>query len=303
MKINKIPGYIILFICLVFLSIDVKSVDQNLTSLLPGIDDIESWSPVDSAKRYAGDDLFDYINGGADIYLEYGFVEVIAMEYANINNKFVQIEIYQMASNESAYGIYSLNKSPNGEIMEIGNEAVLSDYYMILWKDDYIVNLIGYSSDDETIEGIISLAEIIDIKIENKGTKPGLMGILPEEGLIKNENTFIRGNIGLINNYFFAAENIFGIKEGAIGNYETFRVFIFKYKSEEESRKWFVNAAEAINTLSKYSNYVGDEESFAAVDRRQNSIYCSFFKNYIYVLVGENLSDKDRMIFYIKKNM
>ena len=38
--------------------------------------DIGMWSAEGEPEVYAGDDLFVYINGGAEIYHEYGFVQV-----------------------------------------------------------------------------------------------------------------------------------------------------------------------------------------------------------------------------------
>jgi hypothetical protein len=45
---------------------------QNISSILP--DSIEGWSFPDSSELYVGEDLYRLIDGGADIFLEYGFL-------------------------------------------------------------------------------------------------------------------------------------------------------------------------------------------------------------------------------------
>ena len=293
---------LLVIIIIVFLGFS-KPEDHDLFYYLPKLGEIVDWAPVDSSKRFEGDSLYDYINGGADIYLEYGFIEVIAMDYANIKNKFIQLEIYQMENNESAYGIYSLNKGNEGKSPDIGNEAFLGDYYLIFWKDNFLVTLTGYSSDDETVKGLIALAQNIDKKIEKKGVKPHLTEILPKENLLETENKYIKGNIGLINNYFFASGNIFGLKEGVIGNYGDYQVYIFKYDSDKESRKWFLNAEESIRNNDKYSNYTSQQNSFSVFDRKQKPVYCKTYQNYIFIILETSVNDKSMIIDRIVENI
>ena len=62
---------------------------------------------IGDTELYVGDDLFNLINGGAELYHEYGFVEVLAAE-ATSGKIPIRFEIYDMGSPESAWGIFSL---------------------------------------------------------------------------------------------------------------------------------------------------------------------------------------------------
>ncbi|GEM_PF-870680 len=57
-------------------------------------------------REYVGEALYGYINGGSDLYLEYGFrtLKVIDVQYKG--NSYV-VEVYSMPSPEDAFGIYS----------------------------------------------------------------------------------------------------------------------------------------------------------------------------------------------------
>ena len=60
-------------------------------------------------KTYDGSSLWGYINGGADLYLEYGFKKLFIQEISK-GQKSYKIEIYQMVDPESAFGIFSVSR-------------------------------------------------------------------------------------------------------------------------------------------------------------------------------------------------
>jgi hypothetical protein len=58
-------------------------------------------------ETFNGNSLWGYMNGGADIYLEYGFKGIRVQEF-KIDNQIIKAEIYLMNDQESAFGIYSI---------------------------------------------------------------------------------------------------------------------------------------------------------------------------------------------------
>ncbi len=56
---------------------------------------------------YLPDNLWDFINGAADTYLAYGFVDLHVAEYKKGKNV-IKAEIYRHSDNIMAFGIYSL---------------------------------------------------------------------------------------------------------------------------------------------------------------------------------------------------
>jgi hypothetical protein len=57
---------------------------------------------------YDGESLWGYINGGADVYLEYGFDSLI-VKINDYNNEQIKTEIYDMSDSLSAFGIYLIS--------------------------------------------------------------------------------------------------------------------------------------------------------------------------------------------------
>ena len=60
-----------------------------------------------SLKTYSGHGLYDYMDGGAELYMEYGFDKLCIQEIELTGEK-LTVQVYRMADLKSAFGIYSL---------------------------------------------------------------------------------------------------------------------------------------------------------------------------------------------------
>ncbi|MCK4819630.1 hypothetical protein KA005_27945, partial [bacterium] len=140
--------------------------------------------------------MFLYINGGAEIYHENGFKQVIVQDFRNKIRKSISVEIFEMLDSESAYGIYTFKTSTEGKELSLGDKAQLEDYYMNLWKGSFLVTLTGFDEDEETVRGLQEIARAVEAKIKIKGKKPLLVPMLPEKDLVKPSIKYFKGNLG-----------------------------------------------------------------------------------------------------------
>ncbi|MBA4313056.1 MAG: hypothetical protein C0417_10550 [Chlorobiaceae bacterium] len=82
------------------------SLAQDLTvKLIPS--DIPDGQII-RTEQYDHNSLWGYIDGGADLYLEYGFSKVTAQEVL-IDSFHFKVDIYEMNSPEAAFGIFSVS--------------------------------------------------------------------------------------------------------------------------------------------------------------------------------------------------
>lgn len=69
--------------------------------------EVVGWKQSGEIQTYKPDTLFEYIDGGADLYLAYDFQELRMAEYSNEKKASVVIEIYHHKTPIDAFGIYS----------------------------------------------------------------------------------------------------------------------------------------------------------------------------------------------------
>lgn len=256
-----------------------------------------NWRPVDTVRTFVGQDLFKLINGGAEIYHEYGFVRVSTLEYANDNGKNIIVELYEMTDPAAAYGACSFKTGRKGEMLKIGNDARLESYFLNFWKDKYLLTIVGFDSEEETRQGLVAIAKVIEGRIADGAQYPLLTDFLPPAGLDRWSINYIKGNMALMNNYSFGSGNIFGVKEGIIGQYDSYRQFIFAYENEEVRQRWMKQAATDLSHNTFYKNFKSldkqvsadtmYENGFSVIDDSDRLIYVRPYRNLILIVLGE----------------
>ena len=274
----------------------------DIFSLLPANGTVKGWVTKEVPMHYAGEDLFYLIDGGADIYLEYGFNQVVAARYSNGITS-IQVEIYDMADPNGAFGVYSNNSSGHGEDIALGNESVVADYYLMFWKDHYFIMLTANNQKSNTSEGLVALASAIDKKIPEKGDKPPLLDLLEGQPMIPVDVNYLRGNLALENIYHFDAKDIFHFSEGLAADYGDYKIFILKYPTANKANKTYLQARDTIKQNPKFSNYLVYPEGFSVTDKQKENILCLPYKTYILIVMQMGKMPENEIMNIVKQNI
>jgi hypothetical protein len=265
----------------------------DIRSNLPHPDELGNWHQEDSTLMFIGEDLFTLIDGGADIYFEYGFKQVIAAEYRNNQESSIKLELYEMSDDSAAFGIFSLNSVTQGKKAQIGNDGIFNGYYLIFWKNSFFVLLTASDTASETIAEMLAISTRIDQRLGAYGAKPKLVNYLPGSGL--TACTYVRGLLGLSSQYIFDTKNIFEVKEGIIGNYQTHRLFIFKYESEEKTEQVFKNAHETLKTGGRFLNFKDVKGRYTMIDLKDQTLLVERYKNIIFAVITKHAKILDEI--------
>jgi len=287
-----------------FISITVFSQSKAfLNKLLPENNQILNWSLVDTLRCYEANQLFSMIDGGADIYLEYGFERVVAAQYQNSNKKVIQVEIYEMKSDSSAFGIFSFTSGKSGIPLGIGNGALEFKYYLNFWKDKYFVSITNLENSDESVKAKSDFANWIDQKILNKGKTPLLLTILPEENLSVQETLYLKGNVALSNLYPFDSEDIFNVQQAIAGIYDDAILIALKYDSNDQSLKQYGIAKQKMKKNKKYKKIMNSKTFMEFSEQSGKTIYCESYKEFILIYLGNKKQELNNLISQIKKKI
>lgn len=283
------PGRaLVLLLLFIPASATAGHVPENLTGLLPTSGEVVGLTQGDTPQAYYGDDLYQMIDGGADIYHEYGFRQVLSVEYVDGRGKIIKLELYEMESPLAAYGIYSFKVGEGGKELAIGREGRLEDYYLNFWKGKLQVTLIGQDGEEETVQGVVALAEAVAAKITATGARPELADLLLQKPLAFSQAKYLRGPIGLMNTYLFDRENIFRVRDGFIGGVEGCRAMVFRYASDSEGAEAFAFATGKLSAGSRFRNQSRQENRYTMVDRKQEHIMVMQMGRHITIVVGKD---------------
>jgi hypothetical protein len=149
-------------------------------------------------RTFRGEALYGYIDGGADLYLEYGFVGVSVQEFVYNKGKF-KTEVYRMINPDVAYGIFSVSRFTCKTRPTIASYTCQNKYQLQIVSGPYYINIINESGNDE--DNTTSL--MIGKKILGKINQPScdLSQFFPgiPADSVRNESYLVKGRLGIIN--------------------------------------------------------------------------------------------------------
>jgi len=99
---------------------------------------------VKSERVFTGTALFGYINGGADLYYEYGFKELVSRQIIYKDEEFT-IDVYTMETMLDAFGIYSVHAYKCMRADSLGRFDCLSQYQLQAVDGNNYISIVFHS--------------------------------------------------------------------------------------------------------------------------------------------------------------
>lgn len=159
---------------------------------------------LQDVRTYEGEALFDYMDGGAELYHEYGFRRLWVGDYRS-DSRELRAEVFEMEDPSGAFGL--LTYEGGGKEVAIGDGGSLDDGTLCFRKGRYFCRVSG-------VGAVVSVAEAIAKGLEGEGAVPEVIRYLPE-GV--REYVYFRGPLALNNFYFLSHEDVLGLGDGAEG--------------------------------------------------------------------------------------
>jgi hypothetical protein len=168
----------------------------DISALLPANLPTIGLERVSEIRTFDNKGLWEYINGGAELYLNYNFIEVATADYKQ-NDIEIVVDLYRFASEDDAFGLYSMFRTPDVQIIRLGVEGFTAPASLNFAKGKFLVRLVGY---DETNAGglaLINLAEEIGKLISGTSNLPAMFDFFPSENQIgATEKYYIESFLG-----------------------------------------------------------------------------------------------------------
>lgn len=161
-----------------------KQIQTFLSAPLPG-----KLTPEEAATYYKADQLYQYIDGGADVYLLYDFRVLLHQELKSASSE-VTADVYDMGKREDAFGIYSAERSPKYKFVPIGIEGYRSKGVINFVQDRYYVKLQATETNADPL--LDPLARTLSQRIGGSHTAPALLLKLPRDHKVEHSEQYVR---------------------------------------------------------------------------------------------------------------
>lgn len=223
-------------------------------SLFPGDNFSPGWQRDGQIRSFKEADLFNHINGGAELFLEFGFKELQVQSYKKGESQ-LTVELYEMESPTSALGIYLFKCGKEIPDKEINARNSSDPYQYVVVKNSYFLLVNNFSGNKAQLPVMTRLTKKILAGIPAQPDIP-LIDRFPRGGLVPGSILILRGLYGLQRVFTFGDGDIFQL-DGKIfalaGDFtnrtgETFTLISIPYPDRATAMKAFANLLENLDT-------------------------------------------------------
>lgn len=215
-----------------------------LKELVP--DQLPGWKADQATPITSHSELYAYMDGGAELFISYGFREAISRTYKRESHPDVVAEVYDLGESRNAFGVFSQVRE--SENLALGQGGYTIPGAVFFWKGPYYILLSAWEATPETSDLMLLLGSHIQEKITVTGEIPGLVKVLPETGLVPFGYLYFHHYVWLNSYYFISHDNILFIDDNT-------HALLAKY-GEPESRQYLL--------LIQYADNARALEAFAS---------------------------------------
>jgi hypothetical protein len=263
-----------------FVFLTMKSQAQTDPSIvLP--DSINGWTKLSDDRMFDETNLYNYIDGSAELYLSFGFSKVFNRIYSNGEGQEILVDIFYMNSSYDAFGAFSFSVGEVGT--DYGNQSQIAPGAIIFWKDDFYVSIFANPNTEESIGVMKTIAKLLDGSIVSKGELPEVLNYLLQDNIDKQSIRYFRHYIWMNSHYFISNENILNINQntqGALAKYgsnDKSVLMILKYPDEMEAFAAKEKFVSKFNTnLEKTNTVQTDDGKWCGIELVKNFFICVF---------------------------
>ena len=274
-------------ICLVLSTIIIlwNSISEAKNFAFP---EMAGWKQSGEIQTFIPKNLYEYINGAADLYFAYDFQELEVEEYQNEKKASVTIDVYLHRTPLHAFGIYSQERLPEANFLDIGIQGYYEKGFLNFLTGPYYVKLSTINTGPEDQEVLVAFAKKMAENLGKKGSFPTILSSFPAEGKKGNSEMFISKNF--LGYAFFHS--------GFIADYELqgkkFKLFVIEGKNKNECKATIEKYLQTIKSPRKDTT----EGRFILSDPHHGEIDLHWKGRYIWGII--NINDVDLRSKYLK---
>jgi hypothetical protein len=217
---------------------------MNPETLLPSAS--VGWIWDEKEMKYDSKSVFDYMDGAAELFLAYGFQHLTVRRFEKSNQPPLVVEVYEMASSEDAYGLFSFERQD--EAVGIGQGSEFGGGLLRFWKGKHFVSIYADGEGAEVEPAILQTGRAVADAIPGTGPEPTVLGFIPgkEFGLVDKSVHYLKSHVLLNQRFFISHQNILHVSrktETVLAQYlqdgQKPHILLVRYPDVEEARDAF----------------------------------------------------------------
>ncbi len=239
--------FVIIVFMFVFVGI-VRGEEKGQTNPMISLSsELAGWKWDGKELKYDSKTVFEYMDGSAELYLAYGFQNLTVRRFEKQNQPPITLELYEMASSEDAYGVFTFERQD--EPVGIGQGSEFGGGMLRFWKGKYFVSIYAEGEGSDVEPTILAMGRATSDSIPTTGSEPKLIDFLPgkDYGLVDKSVRYVRSHVLLNQRFFISHQNILNLgqkTEAVLAQYlrdkQKINLLLIRYPSSREAESAYL---------------------------------------------------------------
>ena len=147
-------------------------------------------------ETYNSDNLYEKIDGKADLYLNNGFVSLQCRRFADKSKKdfWAEVYLYDMADGENTFAVYSLQKRSESKSLDWAQFGYWTSDSVYLAAGRYYVEILLSCENDSLLASAKNAAKQLASTVSTGRTEIPILNLFPAENLVADSFKFINAD-------------------------------------------------------------------------------------------------------------
>jgi len=142
--------------CLFFGGIFFSLLSSLYAIDLPADEFVSGWRRFEATMVFAHKDLYGYIDGGAELFFEFGFSDLQVQRY-RCGERELSLDVYQMTGPDAALAIYLAKKGEEQPVPNLPGRNTGGDYQITALKGRFFVQVNNQTGEAENFPIMVKL--------------------------------------------------------------------------------------------------------------------------------------------------
>ncbi|HOV75695.1 MAG TPA: hypothetical protein PK967_17190 [Candidatus Hydrogenedentes bacterium] len=170
---------------------------EDLARSLGGLIFAADWKASEAPAVYDAKNLFELINGEAELYFPYGFKRTIAVTYASApeTGGKISVEVYELGTPLDAFGVYSNYRDERSRLEPFGAEGFMGTTQVLFFQDRFFVKIRLGGKTANGREALRSCAEAVSRVLPPNKEMPEEVKLLRFTGVIPQTTRYVAQSV------------------------------------------------------------------------------------------------------------
>ncbi|MDR3741953.1 MAG: hypothetical protein P4L40_23275 [Terracidiphilus sp.] len=143
----------------------ISGCKKSSADPFPASGDVTGWQKTDGTRTFAAKDLWQYIDGDAEHFIQAGVVSTSTADYTYNGKLEAVVDVHTMGGSDGAKKLLETSLTSDAQHIQLGDECVAYAQSISFRKGKTLVRIVAYETNAETQQALLALARSVESRL------------------------------------------------------------------------------------------------------------------------------------------